>query len=129
MEEEVKVAVVGAGYWGRNLVRNFASPGSLSALCDLDERSLTETKEKYPKLKTTNSPPDILSDESIDAVVISTPAETHYQMARDSLLANKHVFVEKRLALNVEQGEDLIGLSGDKERILMVGHLLHYHPA
>ena len=124
-----KIAVVGTGYWGKNLVRNFASLGSLSALCDLHERDLSESKKKYPGIRTTNSLTDILSDSSIDAVVISTPAEMHYQMAKDSLLADKHVFVEKPLALDVEQGEELIRLSDERERILMVGHLLHYHPA
>ncbi|MBE9573761.1 MAG: Gfo/Idh/MocA family oxidoreductase, partial [Proteobacteria bacterium] len=73
-----KIAVVGAGYWGKNLVRNFASLGSLSVLCDLDEKNLNESKKTYPGLKTTTSLPDILSDDSIDAVVISTPAEMHY---------------------------------------------------
>jgi UDP-2-acetamido-3-amino-2,3-dideoxy-glucuronate N-acetyltransferase len=124
-----KIAVVGAGYWGKNLVRNFASLGSLSVLCDLDEKNLNESKKTYPGLRTTTSLPDILSDDSIDAVVISTPAEMHYQMVRDCLLADKHVFVEKPLALNVEQGEELVKLSDERERILMVGHLLQYHPA
>jgi len=124
-----KIAVVGAGYWGKNLVRNFASLGSLSVLCDLDEKNLNESKKTYPGLKTTTSLTDILSDDSIDAVVISTPAELHYQMVRDCLLADKHVFVEKPLALNVEQGEELVNLSDEREKILMVGHLLQYHPA
>lgn len=124
-----KIAVVGAGYWGKNLVRNFASLGSLSVLCDLDEKNLNESKKTYPGLKTTTSLPDILSDDSIDAVVISTPAEMHYRMVRDCLLSDKHVFVEKPLALNVEQGEELVNLSDERERILMVGHLLQYHPA
>ncbi|UCG67387.1 MAG: Gfo/Idh/MocA family oxidoreductase [Deltaproteobacteria bacterium] len=124
-----KIAVVGTGYWGKNLVRNFASLGSLSVLCDLDEKNLNESKKTYPRLKTTASLPDILSDDRIDAVVISTPAEMHYQMVRDCLLADKHVFVEKPLALNVEQGEELVNLSDERERILMVGHLLQYHPA
>jgi UDP-2-acetamido-3-amino-2,3-dideoxy-glucuronate N-acetyltransferase len=124
-----KLAVVGIGYWGKNLVRNFASLGSLSVLCDLDEKNLNENKKTFPRLKTTTSLPDILSDEGIDAVVIATPAEMHYQMVRDCLLADKHVFVEKPLALNVDQGAELVNLSDERKRILMVGHLLHYHPA
>ena len=129
MENTVRIAVVGIGYWGKNLVRNFIQLGSLTVICDLDEKVLTSTNKKYPGLKTTNSFLDILSDNSVDAVVISTPAEMHYQMARDSLLADKHVFVEKPLALNVDQGKELLELSNDRKRILMVGHLLHYHPA
>jgi UDP-2-acetamido-3-amino-2,3-dideoxy-glucuronate N-acetyltransferase len=123
------VAVVGTGYWGKNLVRNFASLGSLSALCDLNEKNLSEAKKKQPRVRTCNSLTDILSDRSIDAVVISTPAEMHYRMTRDSLLADKHVLVEKPLALDVEQGQELVRLAEERERILMVGHLLHYHSA
>jgi len=129
VEKTIRVAIVGTGYWGKNLVRNFASLGSLTGICDLDEKNLAYSKKKYPGLKTTNSFLDILSDNRLDAVVISTPPEMHYQMARDSLLADKHVFVEKPLALNVDQGEKLLELSNDRKRILMVGHLLHYHPA
>ena len=129
MKKTVRIAVVGIGYWGKNLVRNFASLGSLAVICDLDEKNLAPIKKKYPGIKTTNSFLDILSDNSVDAVVISTPAEMHYQMARDTLLADKHVFVEKPLALNVDQGRELLELSNDRKRIIMVGHLLHYHPA
>ena len=129
MQKTVRIAVVGTGYWGKNLVRNFASIDSLAAICDLEEKSLALSEGKYPGLKTTNSFLDILSDNSLDAVVISTPAELHYQMVKDSLLADKHVLVEKPLALNMDQGEELLGLSNDRKRILMVGHLLQYHPA
>ena len=129
MKRTARIAIVGVGYWGRNLVRNFASIESLTAVCDLEEKDLAFIKKEYPGLKTTHSFVDILSDNSLDAVVISTPAELHYQMARDSLLADKHVFVEKPLALNVEQGEELLGLANERKRILMVGHLLQYHPA
>ena len=117
MQKTVRIGVVGAGYWGKNLTRNFASLESLAVICDLDEKNLAYSKKKYPGVKTTNSFLDILSDNSLDAVVISTPAEMHYQMAKDSLLADKHVFVEKPLALNVDQGEELLGLSSDRKRI------------
>jgi UDP-2-acetamido-3-amino-2,3-dideoxy-glucuronate N-acetyltransferase len=129
VQKTVRIAVVGTGYWGKNLVRNFASIDSLTAICDLEEKSLALSEGKYPGLKTTNSFLEILSDNSLDAVVISTPAELHYQMVKDSLLADKHVLVEKPLALNMDQGEELLGLSNDRKRILMVGHLLQYHPA
>ncbi|MEE8299814.1 MAG: Gfo/Idh/MocA family oxidoreductase [Desulfatiglandales bacterium] len=129
MQKTVRIAVVGTGYWGKNLVRNFAAIDSLTAICDLEEKSLALSEGKYPGLKTTNSFLEILSDNSLDAVVISTPAELHYQMVKDSLLADKHVLVEKPLALNMDQGEELLGLSNDRKRILMVGHLLQYHSA
>jgi UDP-2-acetamido-3-amino-2,3-dideoxy-glucuronate N-acetyltransferase len=125
----VRIAIVGTGNWGRNLVRNFASLDSLAVICDVEEKKLAFVKKQYPELKTTNSFVEVLSDSSVDAVVIATPAELHYQMARDSLVADKHVLVEKPLALNVAQGEELLGLSNERKRTLMVGHLLRYHPA
>jgi UDP-2-acetamido-3-amino-2,3-dideoxy-glucuronate N-acetyltransferase len=129
VRKPVRIAIVGTGNWGRNLVRNFASLDSLAVICDVEEKNLAFVKKQYPGLKTTNSFVEVLSDSSVDAVVISTPAELHYQMARDSLVADKHVLVEKPLALNVAQGEELLGLSNERKRILMVGHLLRYHPA
>jgi UDP-2-acetamido-3-amino-2,3-dideoxy-glucuronate N-acetyltransferase len=129
VQATVRIAVVGAGNWGRNLVRNFASLGSLAVVCDRDEKNLTPLMRRHSGLKTTTSFLEVLSDDSLDAVAISTPAELHYQMVRDSLVADKHVFVEKPLALAVDEGEELLGVSHDRKRILMVGHLLHYHPA
>jgi UDP-2-acetamido-3-amino-2,3-dideoxy-glucuronate N-acetyltransferase len=129
VKKSLNVAVIGSGYWGKNLVRNLASLDSLYALCDLDEKSLAENKRKYPGLKTTSSLEEILADKSLHATAIATPAESHYQIARDSLFADKHVFVEKPLALNVDQGAELVRVANERKRILMVGHLLHYHPA
>ena len=129
VKKPLNVAVIGTGYWGRNLVRNFASLGCLYGLCDLNEQSLDEAKGEYPGLKTTSSLEDLLSDERLHAVAIATPAESHYRIVRDSLFADKHVFVEKPLALNVDQGAELVRTADERKRILMVGHLLHYHPA
>lgn len=124
-----QVAVVGSGYWGKNLVRNFANLGALSAVCDTHTETLRMLGEQYPQCRTLTSYAEVLRDESIEAVAIATPAETHGQMVREALLAGKDVFVEKPLCLSAEQGQSLVALAKERGRILMVGHLLWYHPA
>lgn len=125
----VKVAVVGAGYWGKNLVRNFADLGALSAVCDSNNDTLRTLGERYPQCKTFVSYAEVLRDQSIPAVAIATPAEAHAQAVREALLAGKDVFVEKPLCLSVQEGADLVALAKKHDRILMIGHLLWYHPA
>lgn len=122
------IAVVGCGSWGRNLVRNHAEIGSLQLVCDSNETVLSQLQAQYPHIRTCLSPSDVLPDPSIKGVVIATPAETHFSLAREFLLAGKHVYVEKPLALDDREGEDLVNLSKDQGLILMVGHLLQYHP-
>jgi UDP-2-acetamido-3-amino-2,3-dideoxy-glucuronate N-acetyltransferase len=122
------VAVVGCGYWGKNLVRNFAALGALQAVCDADVDRLRTFRDQYPQVRATPSFPEILSDTSIPAVVLATPAAMHYRQAREALEAGKDVFVEKPLALTVEEGGALVDLAEKTRRILMVGHLLQYHP-
>jgi UDP-2-acetamido-3-amino-2,3-dideoxy-glucuronate N-acetyltransferase len=123
------VAVIGSGYWGKNLVRNFASLGALSAICDNQRATLGGLAEQYPQCRMLASYDEVLREKSIGAVAIATPAETHGFMVRDALLAGKDVFVEKPLCLSAEQGRSLVDLANDRGRILMVGHLLWYHPA
>lgn len=123
------IAVIGSGYWGKNLVRNFYELGNLKTVCDLNEDVLNDFKKKYPEIDTTNSFSDVLSDSEIEGVVISTPAALHYHMVKEVLNAEKDVFVEKPLALNVNEGKELLKISKDKKKILMVGHILQYHPA
>lgn len=123
------IAIVGAGHWGKNLIRNFNELKRLLAVCEIDSQRLKELSREYPGLKYTTSFPEILKDKAVRAMVIATPIGQHYQMAKEALKANKHVFVEKPLALKVEEGEALVKLAFQKKRILMVGHLLHYHPA
>ncbi len=125
----VSVACVGFGYWGKNLVRNFSGLGALSLICDRETSSLERAASQYPGVDLTQSYSQVLRRDDIEAVVLATPAEAHYQMAREALLANKHVLVEKPLALKVEDGEELVGLARDRSRVLMVGHILEYHPA
>ncbi|MBX3348455.1 MAG: Gfo/Idh/MocA family oxidoreductase [Nitrospira sp.] len=123
------IAVIGSGYWGKNLVRNFASLGALSVVCDSHTETLRMLGEQYPQCRTVTSFQEVLQDLSIHAVAIATPAETHGHMVREALLAGKDVFVEKPLCLSAEQGRDLVALAKERGRILMVGHLLWYHPA
>jgi len=127
--QDLKTACIGAGYWGKNLIRNFDELGVLDLVCDTNESVLDIFKKNYPKVRFCRSFSDVLSDPSIDAVVIAAPAEKHYALAREAFLAEKHVFVEKPLALRVEEGEELIALSERCEKTLMVGHILEYHPA
>ena len=128
-DDSLRVAVVGTGYWGKNLVRNFYELQALAAICDQDDTSLQAIAEKYPCPKVTNSYGDVLTDSGIQGVVIATPAETHAAMVREALLAGKDVFVEKPLCLSVEEGRALVELARERRRVLMVGHLLWYHPA
>jgi len=126
---EKNIAVVGCGYWGKNLVRNFYELNSLYAICDTDKKRLKSFQENYPDLNVYNDYKILLKKPGIEAIVIATPATTHYALAREALLTNKDVFVEKPIALNYKEGEELVSLAKDKGKILMVGHILEYHPA
>jgi UDP-2-acetamido-3-amino-2,3-dideoxy-glucuronate N-acetyltransferase len=122
------VAVIGSGYWGKNLIRIYHEMGALKLICDNREPILKAFKEQYAGLETCVAANDIYGDPDIDGVVIATPAETHFTIAREALLANKHVYVEKPLVLNQNEAEELIRIATEHKRILMVGHLLQYHP-
>jgi UDP-2-acetamido-3-amino-2,3-dideoxy-glucuronate N-acetyltransferase len=122
------IACIGAGYWGKNLVRNFASLGALHTICDLDREALKQCKESYPDAVLETNISEVLQDERIKGVVIATPAETHFKITTQALQAGKDVFVEKPLALQAEEGEKLVALARGKGRILMVGHILEFHP-
>src|SRR5881296_2055802 len=128
-KSKVNIAVVGVGYWGKNLVRNFHELGALAVLCDAD-RSLEGTYQRsYEGVRFCSEFSEVLSDSSIDAVALATPAVKHYEMAKAALEAGKDVLVEKPLAIDVKHGEELVKLAEAKQRILMVGHILRYHPA
>lgn len=128
-KNKLKVAVVGAGYWGKNLVRIFSQLGALDTICDSDPERIQYLKHEYPAADISLSYTEVLNNKSIGAVIIATPAETHYNFAKQALLAGKDVFVEKPLALIASDGEELVRIARDLKRILMVGHLLEYHPA
>ncbi len=124
-----RVAVVGVGYWGKNLVRNFYELGALAALCDADRSVGTRCNTEYRDVRFFHDYRDVLDDPSIDAVALATPAVTHYAMAKAALEAGKDVLVEKPLAIDVRHGEELVSVAQRTGRILMVGHILRYHPA
>ena len=123
-----RVAVVGSGYWGKNLVRNYHRIGALQLICDNNETVLSHFAEQYPDTGICLAFNDAVGRSDIDGIVIATPAETHFQLAREALLAGKHVYVEKPLVLDERDGLELIRLARENRRVLMVGHLLQYHP-
>jgi UDP-2-acetamido-3-amino-2,3-dideoxy-glucuronate N-acetyltransferase len=123
------VAVIGNGYWGRNLVRNFFELGALRTVCDGNPLVEADVREKYPQLAFAREYSAVLADESIHAVVLATPAALHFEMAKRALESGKDVFVEKPLALSAREGSELVDLAARNRRILMVGHILQYHPA
>jgi len=130
-EDVLNVAVVGAGSWGKNLVRNFttAKRCNLKYVCDLDERLLAEQKKIFPFIKTTTSVDEVLDDEQVDAVVIATDVPTHFSIAQKCLDAGKHTYVEKPLTSKASEAKVLVELAKERKIKLMVGHLLEYHPA
>ena len=122
-----RIAVVGAGYWGKNLVRNFADLGALAAICDPDRAAVAPLAERHRAKLLPFA--EMLGSPDISAVAIAAPAALHAQLARAALEAGKHVFVEKPLALDIAEAERLCALAAARGRCLMVGHLLQYHPA
>jgi predicted dehydrogenase len=125
-----RVGIVGLGYWGPNLARNFdrQPDAELAWLCDASEESLERWGAAFPSARTTASLDDLLADESLDAVVIATPVPTHAELAIRVLAAGKHCFVEKPLGLDEEQAASVVDAARASGRVLMVGHLLEYHP-
>lgn len=121
------IAVIGAGYWGKNIIRNLYELGVLSAICELRDNPNLEPYRK--KVNICADYKEILADPSIKAVAIVTPAVTHYSLAREFLLGGKDVFVEKPLATTLTEASELVELAEKNSRILMVGHILQYHPA
>ncbi len=128
-ENRPGIAVIGSGYWGKNLVRNFAELGVLHSICDKNELVLDQLKAQYGRVETCLAVNVLLARPDVKALAIATPAETHFTLAREALLAGKHVFIEKPMALKEEEGMELIGLAEKMGLTLMVGHLLRYHPA
>jgi UDP-2-acetamido-3-amino-2,3-dideoxy-glucuronate N-acetyltransferase len=123
-----KVAVVGCGNWGKNLVRNFYGLEFLYGVCDLNKTTLQGLKKTYKNIFVTDHYPALLSNPEIDGIVISTPSASHFRLAEAALNAGKHVYVEKPVATSAEQTQALYKLSLESNLVLMVGHLLLYHP-
>ena len=129
--KDLRVAVIGAGYWGPNLIRNFSeAPGAdIVAVADLSEERLALIHKRFPAVRTTTDHRTLLSDPSIDAVCLATPISTHRPLAEQALAAGKHVFVEKPLAGTVADAEAIAVAAKRAQKTLMVGHTFVYNPA
>ena len=123
-----RVGVVGLGYWGPNLARNFDQLAELAWICDADPGHLSAFAARYPQATATARYDDLLADSTLDAVVVATPVPTHYELARRALEAGKHVLVEKPPAMRGAEMDDLVRLSEERDLVSMPGHLLLYHP-
>ncbi len=129
MGDKINLALIGAGNWGKNLARVFHKLGVLRAICDSSEETLAKKAEEYPEIITTASCSEVLTSPDINTIAIATPAEQHYFLAKKALLAEKHVFVEKPLSITAREGEDLVKIAKQQNKILFVGHILQYHLA
>jgi len=122
------VGVVGLGYWGPNLARNFDDLGTLTWLCDADPEARQRFGPRYPQARFTGDLETLLADPELQAVVIATPVPTHYPLAKRALEAGKHVMVEKPPAMHGDEMEELVAIAEERDLTLMPGHLLLYHP-
>ena len=129
MDMKVNVAVIGAGVWGANLIRNFHTLDSLEVVCDRDPERLKLIRERYPDVEIETDFSRVLRRSDIHALVIATPASTHASLTIQALEAKKDVFVEKPMALSVLDGQRMVKVAREHGRILMVGHVLEYHSA
>ena len=131
MVKKINVAIIGCGYWGTNLIRVFSQvqEARLYNCCDMDVSKLKNVQSIYAHFKITNNYNDVVNDENIDAIIIATPVGSHYELAKKALINNKHVWVEKPMTLTVQEAEDLIRVSKERNRILMVDHTFEYHAA
>jgi len=125
----VKVAVLGCGVWGKNLVRNFYNLESLYSVCDMDDDTLCAISSQYNGIKCLCDFEEVLHTPEVDGVIIATPSHTHYPLVKKALLAGKNVYVEKPIATSSIEAKELNEIAEEKGLVLMVGHLLLYHPA
>ncbi len=130
LSKELRVGVIGCGYWGPKLARNFNDlpDASLAKVSDLREDRLAEIKKLYPETTVTRNYRDLLHDD-VDAVVIATPVNTHYMLAKEALLAGKHVLVEKPITALSDHARELVEIASERKLVLMVGHTFKYNPA
>lgn len=126
---KTKVAVLGCGVWGKNLVRNFYNLEALYSVCDMDSDTLCSISSQYNGIKCICDFQEVLNAEEVSGVIIATPSHTHYKLVNQALEAGKHVYVEKPIATSSKEAKELMELAEEKGLVLMVGHLLLYHPA
>ena len=126
----IRVAVIGAGHWGPNLIRNFENPPASTVrwVVDRDERRLEQVRSRYPDVRLGADATEAFDDDDVDAVVIATPTTTHYPLVKAALERSKHVLVEKPITDSPAQGQELVELAEAKQRTLMVGHVFVYNP-
>ncbi len=130
-QENITIAQIGCGYWGPNLLRNFSAQNDCWVKYVADERDerLNYVKANFPKTEVCKDIDSVLRDAEVDAVIIATPAASHYELTRQAMQSGKHVFVEKPLATSTKQADELIALADEKQRILMAGHTFLYNAA
>ncbi|MGN0015183.1 MAG: Gfo/Idh/MocA family protein [Candidatus Gastranaerophilaceae bacterium] len=124
-----RVAVIGCGLWGKNIVRNFYNLNALNTVCDLDTENLKKLAMEYENVHFTTDFNEVLNNPDIEAVAVVTPSHTHFKVVSAVLNAGKHVYVEKPIATVADEAKKLMELADEKGLTLMVGHLLLYHPA
>jgi predicted dehydrogenase len=129
--KKINIGIVGCGYWGPNFVRNFSQIKGVSIkyVCDLKPERLSHINKLYPDVVTTRDYLHILRDEDIVAVVVATPASSHYRLAKKALLYKKNLLIEKPIAMNIDEAKELINLAARKQRIIMVGHTFKFNPS
>jgi len=129
LEKSPYIAVVGCGVWGKNIVRNFYNLGALHTVCDIDTDHIKTVNSLYPKVSTTGKFDELLTNPDIKGICVVTPSHTHFALVSKALSAGKHVYVEKPISTVAKEAEHLDKMAKEKGLVLMVGHLLLYHPA
>lgn len=129
MTSKISIGLAGLGYWGKNILRNLHELGVLHSACDANENTIAAHKKNYPDVSFTTQFSDLLEDKELRAIAISAPAVMHYDMVKKALYAGKDIYVEKPLSLTVCESQELVAIAEKEGRILMVGHILQYHPA
>ena len=122
------IGLIGCGYWGKNIIREFYNLNALHTICEINETLLNSYKKDYPNLNFTTSWTNMLNNNDITAICVSLPASLHYQFCKEALEKDKDVYVEKPIALSLDHAKELVQIAKDRNKILMVGHLLQYHP-
>ncbi len=128
MIHERDLALIGIGHWGKNLARNYNTLGALHSVCDIHSHHINQYKKLYPEVLFTHSLNKILDNDKIKKIVIAVPTEFHFEIAKNALERGKDVFIEKAMSSNSDEAYELNQIADKKQAILMIGHILHYHP-